>query len=66
MTEAYDRPDYQSPAYNAMLPAWTIVQDVSKGTLHMRSKGETYLPKFPAEHKDDYKDRLNTATWLNA
>jgi hypothetical protein len=64
--QPYDKPDYQSPAYAQMQPAWQICSDVAAGTLHMRSKREKYLPKFPAEHKDDYEDRLKTATFFNA
>ena len=66
MPEKYDNPDYKCAEHEAMAAAWKIVHDVSRGTLHMREQGPTYLPKFPAEHADDYRDRLKTATFFNA
>lgn len=39
------------------------VSDLVAGGKHMRSKGKAYLPKFPLESDDDYKDRLD-GTWL--
>lgn len=74
-----DRPDYRSDAWRRMQPAREIVSDVKAGTLKLRETtssvnegvGQTcsvskYLPKFPAEHPDDYRDRLRTAVLFNS
>jgi hypothetical protein len=61
-----NKPSYRNKTYLAMARAWKIVRDVSKTALHLRDLGKAYLPQFPAEHADDYKDRLGTATLFNA
>lgn len=66
MSQNPNHPNYRCAAFQKMSPAWKIVHDVEKGTLHLRAQGTTYLPKFPAEHKDDYQTRLNSATLFNA
>ena len=43
-----------------------VVQDVCAGTLHLRSKGATYLPKEPAEKDEHYAYRLARAILFNA
>jgi hypothetical protein len=65
-TNSTDKPNYKCAAYHAMSEPWRIVGDVKAGTLHIRKQAKRYLPKFPAEHKDDYEDRLATATLFNA
>lgn len=74
-----DRPDNRCKAYTAMQPAQEIVRDVAGGTLRLRGQiaparaantggasVSKYLPKFPAEHADDYVTRLATSTLFNA
>jgi hypothetical protein len=61
-----DRPDYRCSLYNKMSRAWGIVKDASEGTLELRAKASQYLPKFPAEDDNIYKDRRDTATFFNA
>ena len=39
------------------------VHDLMAGGVHMRAKGVTYLPKFPAEDTTDY-DARKASTWL--
>ncbi|MEA2174117.1 MAG: hypothetical protein QOD00_1709 [Blastocatellia bacterium] len=63
---ASNKPSFRCKAYAAMARAWTIVRDVSKGTLNLRDKGKVYLPQFPAEHDNDYKVRTGAATLFNA
>lgn len=66
MENKNNRPDYRCKAIEAMTEGWQIVQDVSKGTLHMRALGKTYLPQFPAESKEAYEDRRKGAVFFNA
>jgi hypothetical protein len=61
-------PDISTPNldYGNMVQAWDINDALMGGTLYMRQLGETYLPKWPNEDKDAYKDRLAVATLLPA
>lgn len=61
-------PDISTPNldYNDMVEAWDINDALMGGTLEMRRQGETYLPRWPKEDKDDYKKRLSVATLLPA
>lgn len=47
--------------YNDMLEAWDINDALMGGTLEMRRQGENYLPKWPNEDEDAYK---NACPWL--
>jgi hypothetical protein len=58
MIDPKDTPDFTNSAYNAMAPAWTLWSDVLAGQDTIKVKRETYLPKEPAELKDDYDARL--------
>lgn len=53
----------RSPEIQNMIEMSAPCRDLMKGGQHMRSKGETYLPKFPQETDDDYSARL-ASTWL--
>ena len=64
--ESQDRPDYKNTAYVSMSRGWKTVRDVAAGTLAVRDCGKEYLPRFPAEHKDSYQERLKSATLFNA
>lgn len=66
MNETYNRPDHKCDAWQRMQRGWEIVSDVSKGTLHLRSLKQRYLPQFPAEHDKLYQNRLAAATLFNA
>lgn len=61
-----NKPSYQNKAYQSMSAGWKVVRDVARGTLHMREQGGDYLPKFPAEHDQTYRERLSVATLFNA
>lgn len=61
-----DRPDYHSRAYQQMERAHQVISDVSRGTLHLRDCAREYLPKFPAEAEDAYRDRVRQAVFFNA
>jgi hypothetical protein len=59
-------PDISTPNldYNDMVEAWDINDALMGGTLEMRRQGETYLPKWPNEDPEGYKQRLSVATLL--
>ncbi|MGK9173249.1 DUF4055 domain-containing protein [Yokenella regensburgei] len=61
-------PDISTPNldYGNMVQAWDINDALMGGTLYMRELGETYLPRWPKEDKEDYKKRLAVATLLPA
>lgn len=61
-------PDISTPNldYNDMVEAWDINDALMGGTLYMRTLGEQYMPKWPNEDNDSYKERLATATLLPA
>ncbi|MEI7114425.1 DUF4055 domain-containing protein [Serratia sp. TMDUHS_CL] len=61
-------PDISTPNldYNDMVEAWDINDALMGGTLNMRRLGETYMPRWPNEDKEDYKKRLAVATLLPA
>lgn len=52
--------------YNDMCEAWDINNALMGGTLEMRRQSETYLPRWPNESKESYKQRLDVATLLPA
>lgn len=55
----------QSPWYLEMHPKWEKIDALLGGTIVMREKSETYLPKFPLENDDFYAWRRNTAVLTN-
>ena len=58
----HDSVEYECESYREQMPDVTLCRDVGGGTKTLRQKGETYLPKHPAEQDDDYARRLNKAT----
>lgn len=52
------RPDLPGDAYREMEPRWNLVDDIREGTLTIRAKKETYLPKFEAETPLDWEARV--------
>lgn len=65
MADKKQEPDQLGTLQAAQLPAVTICRDVYGGTLAIREKGETYLPRFPKEESDAYADRLRRAVLYN-
>ncbi|MFJ2973467.1 DUF4055 domain-containing protein [Kluyvera sp. NPDC087067] len=61
-------PDISTPNldYGNMVQAWDINDALMGGTLYMRQLGESYLPRWPKEDKEDYEKRLAVATLLPA
>ncbi|EGT0643288.1 MULTISPECIES: DUF4055 domain-containing protein [Citrobacter] len=61
-------PDISTPNldYNDMVEAWDINDALMGGTLEMRRQGKAYLPKWPNEDPESYKERLSKATLLPA
>lgn len=45
---------------------WALVQTLFGGTSAMRAAGKTYLPQWPNEDEDSYKNRLATAVLFPA
>lgn len=73
--EQHNNPSCRNRTYDAMMREVKAVRDVKAGGRRLRGemkRGEKgasvseYLPRFPAEHPDDYKDRLSKATLFNA
>lgn len=60
-----DAPDVKGRAWERQEESATIVRDTYEGPLHIRSKGPTYLPQFPRESVQAYKDRLATSVFYN-
>lgn len=58
-------PDASTPsaAYLAMREGWRTIEDILAGPATIRAAGERYLPKYPAEDKDEYERRLKQAPW---
>lgn len=61
--EKRDDPSNPSSAYCRMQDGWQTVDDILDGPGRIRSKGERYLPKNPAETGEEYKRRLASAPW---
>jgi hypothetical protein len=70
MAENYENdpnsPGYHRKEHHEQESLAEIVQDVCKGTPHMRDCGVKYLPKHAAEKDDEYKIRKNRAVLFNA
>lgn len=61
--EARDNPSNPSGAYARMSDGWETINDILDGPACIRSKGERYLPKNPAETDPEYKRRNASAPW---
>lgn len=57
-TEAKDRSDFKSSAWESQINAWTLTSDLWQSPLYIREQGETYLEKFPKESDTKYAARL--------
>lgn len=49
----------------SMVPYWDQVEAIVEGYEAVKSAGETFLPKFPDETKDDYNFRLSCTKFTN-
>lgn len=56
-------PSTPSLAHAALAPMWTMIKTILAGAKAVRAAGETFLPKFPAESKDEYERRKCSAPW---
>jgi hypothetical protein len=56
-----DKVDQQSAAVADMAAAWPVIDALVGGTLAMRKAGKQFLPQWPKEDDDSYKERLGTA-----
>lgn len=63
MADANQDPSAQSAERKAMQAAWSLISDVLAGITRIRSKSQTYLPKYEDEGQGEYSRRLTTAPW---
>src|ERR1017187_954499 len=49
-----------------MAHEWPMLEGLVGGTKAMRDAGRKFLPQFPKESPDSYRNRLNTATLFPA
>ena len=63
--ENKDKVSNHNPSYDALESKRVIIADVRGGTLALRDKAKTYLPKYDAELEKTYQSRLQTATFFN-
>lgn len=66
MPEQKDNPSVPGVVHKRQQEALQIVDDVYEGTLRLRKKRATYLPRFHREPEDAYKSRVGTAVLYNA
>lgn len=57
-------PSKTLPAVDAMREDWAIVDALMGGTKAMRAAGKKFLPQWPKEEADAYKERINLSTLL--
>lgn len=58
-------PDSKSSDYDAMSPYWHKVSALFGGAESMRLAGKVYLPQFPEEKDEVFRDRLEVACLTN-
>lgn len=56
----------QTEIVKSMAEAWALTNDLMGGTSAMRKAGKTYLPQWPAEEPQEYRDRIGTSTLFPA
>lgn len=66
MPEMTQAPDTAAKFHERQKEAATLCRDVYSGPLHIRKKGVEYLPQFPRESKEAYRDRLATSVFYDA
>lgn len=59
-----NQPDYKSPEYQKAANRWQKISDLLADAEALRN--ETYLPKYPLEHSDKHKVRMQMADLLPA
>jgi hypothetical protein len=50
-----------SGAYQKMMPLWAMINCLLGGTGDMRAAGKAYLPQYPGESDENYKNRRSRA-----
>jgi hypothetical protein len=66
MAKEHDSPDFELPAVKEMKVRWKLITALLGGTEAMRKAGTDYLPQWPKEGDDSYKDRLSRSTLMPA
>lgn len=56
-------PSTPSLAHASLAPLWAMIKAILAGAKTIRAAGETYLKKFPAESKEEYARRNDSAPW---
>jgi len=64
MADSKDSPAYTLPEIVALRPFWKLCEAAFGGIHSLRNK--EYMPQHPAEHAEDYKDRLLKADGTDA
>ncbi len=65
MADTPQAPDTKSGAWSRQERAAAIARDAYDGPLAIRDAGKTYLPQFPRESPEAYKDRLETSLFYD-
>lgn len=65
MTSTPPKPDNPSLSNKRQALGAAICRDCYDGPLRIRDRGETYLPRFPRESPEAYKDRLSTSVFFD-
>lgn len=63
MAASGQSPFERSSDFAAMLPFWTKIDDIRGGAEKMRAATTRYLPRFPSEKDEEYRDRVATSPW---
>ena len=58
-------PSNKSLAWEEMIPKWTMIEAILRGTSAMREAATLYMPQHEEESTVNYKERLNTTTLFN-
>lgn len=56
-------PSTPSLAHEKLAPLWAMIKTILAGARAIRAAGEVYLPKQPAESKEEYERRKCSAPW---
>lgn len=65
MADTPQAPDTKNGTWSRQERAVTIARDAYDGPLAIRDAGKTYLPQFPRESPEAYKDRLGTSLFYD-
>ena len=64
-TTSPNAPTFACKAHREQLPRWNFCLDMLGGTDYIRTRGEQYNPKMPAESQGDYDKRLQRSDFFS-